>query len=141
MVVRGKTLAHAEFFAGIGAVIAVGAWASGGGFGWEAAQGAIKEMCKRAAAKWDIDPEAVTWKDGAAHPAGENAGKFEPMTIKEIAAEMGSTGGPISGHHESTPAGAGPSFRQEPVRGRRQPSGPSSAAGWRTRRTARSPGR
>jgi len=77
---------------------------------WEAAQGAIKEMCKRAAAKWDIDPEAVTWKDGAAHPAGENAGKFEPMTIKEIAAEMGSTGGPISGHHESTPAGAGPSF-------------------------------
>ena len=61
---------------------------------WEAAQGAIKEMCKRAAAKWDIDPEAVTWKDGAAWPAGE----------------MGSTGGPISGHHESTPSGAGPSF-------------------------------
>ncbi|MBN8293763.1 xanthine dehydrogenase family protein molybdopterin-binding subunit [Rhodobacter sp. NTK016B] len=77
---------------------------------WEAANQAIKEMCKRAAQKWDIDPEAVTWKDGAAHPAGDNAGQFEPMSIKEIAAEMGKTGGPISGHHESTPSGAGPSF-------------------------------
>ncbi|WP_370208390.1 xanthine dehydrogenase family protein molybdopterin-binding subunit [Pararhodobacter marinus] len=77
---------------------------------WEAANQAIKEMCKRVAQKWDIDPEAVTWKDGAAHPAGDNAGQFEPMSIKEIAAEMGKTGGPISGHHESTPSGAGPSF-------------------------------
>ncbi|MGR3709148.1 MAG: xanthine dehydrogenase family protein molybdopterin-binding subunit, partial [Alterinioella nitratireducens] len=33
-----------------------------------------------------------------------------PLTIAEIAAEMGSTGGPISGHHESTPDGFGGSF-------------------------------
>lgn len=77
---------------------------------YEAAQGAIREMCRRAAQKWDIDPEAVTWRDGAAHPAGENAGRFPPLSLKEIAAEMGTTGGPISGHHETTMGGAGPSF-------------------------------
>ena len=31
----------------------------------EAAGQAIKEMCKRAAAEWGIDAEAVEWKDGA----------------------------------------------------------------------------
>ncbi|WP_121630744.1 xanthine dehydrogenase family protein molybdopterin-binding subunit [Tropicibacter alexandrii] len=76
----------------------------------EATQGAIKEMCRRAAAEWGIDEEAVEWADGAAQPAGPNAGKFPPMTIKEIAAKMGSTGGPISGHHESVPDGVGASF-------------------------------
>jgi CO/xanthine dehydrogenase Mo-binding subunit len=76
----------------------------------EATQHAIKEMCRRAAAKWGIDEEAVEWVDGAAQPAGPNAGKFPPMTIKQIAAKMGSTGGPISGHHESVPPGVGASF-------------------------------
>jgi CO/xanthine dehydrogenase Mo-binding subunit len=76
----------------------------------EAARQAIGEMCRRAAADWGIDPEAVEWKDGAAHPAGPNAGKFPPMSIGEIGAKMGSTGGPISGHHEVTAEGVGASF-------------------------------
>jgi CO/xanthine dehydrogenase Mo-binding subunit len=76
----------------------------------EAAQMAIREMCKRAAAEWDIDAEAVEWVDGAAQPAGPNAGKFPPMSLKEIAGKMGGTGGPISGHHESVPGGVGASF-------------------------------
>lgn len=76
----------------------------------EASRAAIGEMCRRAAAEWGIDAEAVEWRDGAACPAGDNAGKFPPMTIKEIAKKMGSTGGPISGHHESVPAGVGASF-------------------------------
>ncbi|SMX42759.1 xanthine dehydrogenase family protein molybdopterin-binding subunit [Maliponia aquimaris] len=75
-----------------------------------AAGHAIKEMCRRAANEWDIDPEAVEWVNGAAQPAGPNAGKFPPMTIAEIAGKMGSTGGPISGHHESLPEGVGASF-------------------------------
>ncbi len=76
----------------------------------EATQDAIAEMCRRAAAEWGIDAEAVEWVDGAAQPAGPNAGKFPPMSIKEIAASMGSTGGPISGHQESVPDGVGASF-------------------------------
>ncbi|MBY6117663.1 xanthine dehydrogenase family protein molybdopterin-binding subunit [Mameliella alba] len=75
-----------------------------------AAGHAITEMCRRAANEWGIDPEAVEWVDGAAQPAGDNAGKFPPMTIAEIAGKMGSTGGPISGHHESVPDGVGASF-------------------------------
>jgi CO/xanthine dehydrogenase Mo-binding subunit len=43
-------------------------------------------------------------------PAGPNAGKFPPMTIGEIGAKMGGTGGPISGHHEVTAGGVGASF-------------------------------
>ncbi len=76
----------------------------------EACNEAIKEMCIRAANKWGIDPEAVHWFDGAAHPSGPNAGDFPPMTIKEIGRRMGRTGGPISGHHATTFAGAGESF-------------------------------
>jgi CO/xanthine dehydrogenase Mo-binding subunit len=76
----------------------------------EACNEAIKEMCIRAANKWGIDPEAVDWFDGAAHPSGPNAGDFPPMKIKEIGRRMGRTGGPISGHHATTFAGAGESF-------------------------------
>ena len=76
----------------------------------EACNEAIKEMCQRAANKWGIDQEAIDWFDGAAHPAGPNAGDFPPMTIKEIGRRMGRTGGPISGHHATTYGGAGESF-------------------------------
>ena len=76
----------------------------------EAAKQAMAEMCRRAAAEWDIDAEAVEWRDGAAHPAGPNAGKFPPLSIGEIGAKMGGTGGPISGHHEVTATTHGASF-------------------------------
>lgn len=75
-----------------------------------AARDAIKKMCSRAARMWGIDDDAVEWKDGAAHPAGPNAGKFPPMTLAEIAAVSFQTGGPIAGHHEFNADGAGVSF-------------------------------
>jgi len=76
----------------------------------KAARAAVDEMCKRAAAKWGIDREAVVWEDGYAKPSGPNAGEFEPLHISEITANMGATGGPINGHFEATPEGAGVSF-------------------------------
>jgi CO/xanthine dehydrogenase Mo-binding subunit len=76
----------------------------------KAAEAAKKEMCRRAAMVWGIDEEAVEWEDGAARPAGPNAGKFLPMTLKEIAAIASNTGGPIAGHHEVNAEGAGVSF-------------------------------
>ncbi|NOR62012.1 MAG: molybdopterin-dependent oxidoreductase [Rhodobacteraceae bacterium] len=75
-----------------------------------AANAAIKEMCKRAAKIWEIDAEAVEWVDGAAQPSGHNAGNFPPMSLAEIAATSGKTGGPIAGHHEGAPDKAGVSF-------------------------------
>ena len=76
----------------------------------EAARDAIRKMCGRVAKIWDIDPEAVVWKDGAAHPSGPNAGSFDPMTLAEIAAVASETGGPIAGHYEVNADGAGVSF-------------------------------
>lgn len=76
----------------------------------KAAQDAIRKMCARAAKIWGIDPDAVEWVDGAAVPAGPNAGKFPPMTLAEIAALSFKTGGPIAGHHEFNADGAGVSF-------------------------------
>ena len=76
----------------------------------KAAQDAIKKMCSRAAKTWGIPEDAVRWESGAAKPAGANAGKFPPMTIKELAGNAGKTGGPIAGHYECNAEGAGVSF-------------------------------
>ena len=74
------------------------------------ARAVIKEVCKRAAQTWDIPEEAVEWVDGHARPAGANAGEFEPLSLKDIAAESESNGGPINGHFEVNAGGAGVSF-------------------------------
>ena len=70
----------------------------------------INEMRARAAKIWNIDPEAVVWENGAARPAGDNAGRFEPLTIAQLAAQAGKTGGPINGHAQLNAQGAGPGF-------------------------------
>ena len=76
----------------------------------KAAQDAVQKLCKRAADKWGIPEDAVKWEDGCAVPSGPNAGDFDPLPLAEITATMGATGGPISGHFEATPEGAGVSF-------------------------------
>jgi CO/xanthine dehydrogenase Mo-binding subunit len=55
----------------------------------------ITTLRERAAKIWKIDPEAVTWENGEARPAGDNAGKFEPLSLAQIAAKASETGGPI----------------------------------------------
>ncbi|WP_170337018.1 xanthine dehydrogenase family protein molybdopterin-binding subunit [Ruegeria arenilitoris] len=76
----------------------------------KAARSAVEKLCERAAAKWGIPADAVKWENGHAVPSGPNAGDFDPMPLADITADMGSTGGPISGHFEATPEGAGVSF-------------------------------
>ena len=63
----------------------------------ESAGQVITTLCERAAKIWEIDPEAVVWEDGEARPAGDNAGKFDPLSLADIAAQATQTGGPI-GH-------------------------------------------
>lgn len=76
----------------------------------KAARDAVQKLCARAAAKWGIDEEAVYWEDGCAKPSGPNAGDFEPLALADITKNMGATGGPLVGHFEATPEGAGVSF-------------------------------
>ncbi|MFO0997533.1 MAG: xanthine dehydrogenase family protein molybdopterin-binding subunit [Alphaproteobacteria bacterium] len=75
-----------------------------------AARDAIGKLCARAAKIWNIPVEAVTWENGYAKPSGPNAGSFQPLSLKEIAASAGKTGGPIAGHYEVNAGGAGVSF-------------------------------
>jgi CO/xanthine dehydrogenase Mo-binding subunit len=76
----------------------------------EAAREVMKESCNRAAKLWELPEDAVEYKDGAVRPAGPNAGKHNPMTLKEIAGIAGKTGGPIAGYARINAAGAAPSL-------------------------------
>ncbi|RBW58690.1 xanthine dehydrogenase family protein molybdopterin-binding subunit [Ruegeria sp. A3M17] len=76
----------------------------------KAANHAVEKLCERAAASWGIPTDAVKWENGCAVPSGPNAGDFDPRPLADITTHMGSTGGPISGHFEATPEGAGVSF-------------------------------
>ena len=55
----------------------------------------ITTLRERAAKIWEIDPEAVKWENGAAHPSSPNAGVFEPLTLAQLAAKAPTMGGPI----------------------------------------------
>lgn len=76
----------------------------------EAAREIKREACKRAAKLWELPVDAVEYVDGKVRPAGPNAGKHEPMTLAQIAAMAGKTGGPIAGYSRINAHGAAPSF-------------------------------
>jgi CO/xanthine dehydrogenase Mo-binding subunit len=75
-----------------------------------ASEKVVEQLKQRAAMIWDIPPEAVEWQDGAAVPAGANAGGFEPLPLAAIAARSGRTGGPIGAEVTANVQGAGPGF-------------------------------
>jgi CO/xanthine dehydrogenase Mo-binding subunit len=66
----------------------------------------INTLRERAAKIWDIDPEAVKWENGAAHPVSPNAGQFEPLTLKELAEKAPAMGGPIGAGVQLNTVGA-----------------------------------
>ena len=76
----------------------------------EATSSIIDDLRRRAAIIWDIDADAVEWDNGHAHPAGANAGDFEPLSLADIAAKAAITGGPIAGGASVNAQGAAPAF-------------------------------
>jgi CO/xanthine dehydrogenase Mo-binding subunit len=66
----------------------------------------ITILKERAAKIWKIDPDAVVWENGEARPAGDNAGKFEPLSLGQIAAQATATGGPIGAGKQLNTTGA-----------------------------------
>jgi len=76
----------------------------------QAAEAVIEDMKRRAAKIWEVEPDAVIWEDGHAKPAGANVGEFDPLSIADIAAQAGRTGGPISSNAALNARGAGPGF-------------------------------
>jgi CO/xanthine dehydrogenase Mo-binding subunit len=72
----------------------------------QSTQQVVKQLRERAAKIWKIDAEAVVWEDGEARPAGDNAGKFPPLSLAQLAAQANSTGGPIGAGVQLTTTGA-----------------------------------
>jgi CO/xanthine dehydrogenase Mo-binding subunit len=66
----------------------------------------IKTLRERAAKIWNIDPEAVKWENGAAHPVSPNAGQFEPLTLEELSEKAPSLGGPVGASVQLNTQGA-----------------------------------
>ena len=74
----------------------------------EAADDVVVQLRQRAAKVWDVELDAVEWKDGAAINTKSDTG--ESLSLKAIANTAGKTGGPISGKANINATGAGPGF-------------------------------
>lgn len=75
-----------------------------------AARNAILVLRERAAQTWDIPVDDVAWEKGHAVAKGEKYGNLPSLSLRDIAAKAGNTGGPIAGHSELVADGAGVSF-------------------------------
>ena len=76
----------------------------------DASRKAVTNLRERAAKTWEIPVDDVVWEDGEATPKGEKYGNLKTLTLKDLAAGAGRTGGPIAGHSEIVADGAGVSF-------------------------------
>jgi CO/xanthine dehydrogenase Mo-binding subunit len=75
----------------------------------KAAQDVRDQLRARAAKIWDVGVESVAWEAGRAVPTN-GAGNRPPLTVEELAAQMGKTGGPIIGRASVHAPTAGPGF-------------------------------
>ncbi len=75
-----------------------------------AARDAIGILKQRAASMWGIPLDDVEWQGGQAIATGDMHSNLPALTLKEIAAKSGRTGGPIAGHNEIVADGAGMGF-------------------------------
>ena len=72
----------------------------------ETTEKVLTTLRQRAAKIREIDVDAVTWDDGVARPAGANAGKFDPLSLAELAGQATQTGGPIGAGAQLNTTGA-----------------------------------
>lgn len=70
----------------------------------QASEQCVLEMCRRAAAEWDVEPGMVTWSQGAAHYAEHS------LTFEALAQRAGTMGGPLTFSSSLTAATAAPAF-------------------------------
>ena len=75
-----------------------------------AARNAITVLRERAAKTWEIPVDNVIWEEGRAKATGTGHGNLKPLSLADLAASAGNTGGPIAGHAEIVADGAGVSF-------------------------------
>jgi CO/xanthine dehydrogenase Mo-binding subunit len=74
----------------------------------QAARDIIEQLRDRAAKIWEVSLEEVEWVDGHARFTG--TGDAKSLSLAELAATAGKTGGPIIGNAAINATGAGPSL-------------------------------
>ena len=75
---------------------------------YRAAEDVKRQLCERAARMWKVAPEEVRFENGA---AVATKGDEKPLTVREIAAQFGRTGGPLLGSATvNAQAAVGPTF-------------------------------
>jgi CO/xanthine dehydrogenase Mo-binding subunit len=70
----------------------------------QAAEQCVVEMCRRAAAEWEVEPGVVTWSQGAAHYGDKS------LTFEELASRAGTMGGPLTFSSSLTATSTAPGF-------------------------------
>jgi CO/xanthine dehydrogenase Mo-binding subunit len=75
-----------------------------------AARHLVQQVCARAAKLWEVPEDAVTYQHGRVTPTGATNSKQKPLSLAEIGALAGKTGGPIMGTSSINAHGAAPSF-------------------------------
>ncbi|HAC33309.1 MAG TPA: oxidoreductase [Gammaproteobacteria bacterium] len=73
----------------------------------EAARDAVEQLRQRAAISWELPIEQVAWQQGQ---AVDLSGQNPSLTLAEITASAGHTGGPIAGNAQLNAQDAGPGF-------------------------------
>jgi CO/xanthine dehydrogenase Mo-binding subunit len=75
----------------------------------QAAQNVVQELRKRAGLLMDVPADQVSWVDGRAVCLDASKGKAD-LSLAELAAKAGQTGGPIGSQVSLNAQGAGPGF-------------------------------
>ena len=70
----------------------------------QAAEQCVAEMCRRAAAEWEVEPGVVAWSQGAAHYGDQT------LTFEELASRAGTMGGPLTFSSSLNSTSAAPAF-------------------------------
>ena len=77
---------------------------------YEAAHKLIADAKRRAAEIWEVGPDDIEWRDGAAHlKAGVN-GTEAPLSLADLAAKASQTGGPLAADAAVNAKGAAPAL-------------------------------
>jgi len=75
----------------------------------QAAQKIVEDLKRRAAQTWDVPVEQVEWMDGSA-VCIDGAKRGQALSLADLAAKSGNTGGPIGAQVSLNAQGAGPGF-------------------------------
>jgi xanthine dehydrogenase molybdenum-binding subunit len=73
----------------------------------EAANDVVRQMTERAARTWKIEPQDVTFADAIFRNTKDSG---QSLTFKDVAEQLGRTGGPVVGRATVAPRGVGGAF-------------------------------